>query len=187
MGMIRTIKIAGFKSLPSMTFELGRVNCFIGANGVGKSNILEAIGVLGAAAQGIVDDESLLRRGVRLGVPRLYKSSFLTERTPAQIVLSAVCENGAEYRVSLLNPLENPRPAWSYKTELLSDGKKELVSAGVRSKKNLLPTAGMAALKLLDADRDNPAVELMRRLQAYAIYSPNTPTLRAMIPDQQTR
>ncbi|WP_041467296.1 hypothetical protein [Chlorobium phaeobacteroides] len=29
--------------------KAGRVNCFIGANGVGKSNILEALGVLGAA------------------------------------------------------------------------------------------------------------------------------------------
>ena len=42
-----------------MTLELGRVNCLIGANGVGKSNILEAIGVLGAAANGVVDDEAL--------------------------------------------------------------------------------------------------------------------------------
>lgn len=57
--MIRTIKIEGFKSIPSMTLELGRVNCFIGANGVGKSNIIEAIGVLGAAANGKVDYESL--------------------------------------------------------------------------------------------------------------------------------
>ena len=48
--MIRTIQINGFKSIESASVELGRVNCFIGANGVGKSNILEAIGVLGAAA-----------------------------------------------------------------------------------------------------------------------------------------
>ena len=45
--MIRTIKIEGFKTIPSLTLEPGRVNCFIGANGAGKSNILEAIGVLG--------------------------------------------------------------------------------------------------------------------------------------------
>ncbi len=64
--MIRTLKIDGFKSISSEEISLGRVNCFIGANGAGKSNILEALGVLGAAANGVVDDESLLRRGVRL-------------------------------------------------------------------------------------------------------------------------
>lgn len=50
--MIRTLKIDGFKSIYSETISLGRVNCFIGANGVGKSNILEALGVLGAASNG---------------------------------------------------------------------------------------------------------------------------------------
>ncbi len=32
----------------------------------GKSNLLEALGVLSAAVSGRVDDEALLRRGVRL-------------------------------------------------------------------------------------------------------------------------
>ena len=72
--MIRKLTVKGFKTLiQDEPIELGRVNCFIGANGVGKSNILEALGVLGAAANGVVDDESLLRRGVRAGVPKLYE------------------------------------------------------------------------------------------------------------------
>jgi len=41
-----------------------------------RVNLLEALGVLGAAASGRVDDESLRTRGVRPGVPQLYKSSF---------------------------------------------------------------------------------------------------------------
>ena len=52
--MIQIIKIEGFKSILSMTLELARVNCFIGANGVGKSNILEAIGVLSAARGSVI-------------------------------------------------------------------------------------------------------------------------------------
>jgi predicted ATP-dependent endonuclease of OLD family len=123
--MIRKVEIRGFKSIYSANIELGRVNCFIGANGVGKSNLLEAIGVLGAAANGVVDDESLLRRGVRAGLPRLYKSSFTSERTPAHIDISVESESKAAYRVTLLNPLESPEPAWSYKTEFLSDGQKD--------------------------------------------------------------
>lgn len=185
--MIRILRIQGFKSLPSEEIALGRVNCFIGANGVGKSNVLEALGVLGAAASGVVDDESLLRRGVRAGVPRLYKSSFASERTPVHIGMTAIGMCGEEYRISLLNPLESPEPAWSFKTELLSDGTNEVISDGVRNKRNLNPKAGLAALKIVDLDPENKAAILMKRLQEYAIYCPNTPALRGVTPDVQTR
>ncbi|MCB1986771.1 MAG: AAA family ATPase [Burkholderiaceae bacterium] len=185
--MIRTIQVDGFKSIVSQPLELGRVNCFIGANGVGKSNILEAVGVLGAAANGKVDDEALLRRGVRPGVPRLYKTSFDSARVPAHIGLSAHNDQGASYRVSLLNPLENPDPAWTFKTERLLVGDEEIVSDGVRNRRNLTPTAGLAALKLVEVPPDSPATALMQCLQNFAIYSPNTPTLRAMVGDPQSR
>lgn len=109
--MLRKLSVYGFKSVHEQSIELGRVNCFIGANGVGKSNILEALGVLGAAANGVVDDESLLRRGVRAGLPRLYKSSFASERTPAHIGVGVVGDSNEAYRVSLLNPLGSPDPA----------------------------------------------------------------------------
>ena len=112
--MIRTIRIQGFKSISDQTLGLGRVNCFIGANGVGKSNILEAVGILGAAANGRVDDESIARRGVRQGLPRLYKISFEAGRIPPHIAIEATADSGACFRVSLLNPLEKPEPAWSF-------------------------------------------------------------------------
>lgn len=185
--LVTSIRIEGFKSIPSMTLELGRVNCFIGANGVGKSNILEAIGVLSAAAKGRIDDESLEYRGVRPGLPRLYKASFANERTPPHITLEAVNKADATYRVSLLNPLDNPEPAWSYKTEYLDDRQGEYVSVGVRSEKKLTPTAGFAALKLVDILEESSAHRLMTCLQQFAIYSPNTLTLRALVADKQTR
>lgn len=187
MSIIRQIEIRGFKSIYSATVELGKVNCFIGANGVGKSNLLEALGVLGAAANGVVDDESLLRRGVRAGLPRLYKSSFTSDSTPANIFIGVKSTSEAIYRVSLLNPLDSPEPAWSYKTEVLSDGHSEIVSTGVRNRKNLNPKAGLAALQLIEVDRNNAAAQLMQRLQDFAIYCPNTPTLRGVVPDQQSR
>lgn len=185
--MIKNIVIKGFKSIPALNLDLGRVNCFIGANGVGKSNILEAIGVLGAAANGVVDSESLQRRGVRPGLPRLYKTSFSGERTPPEIRLSAEGFEGAEYRISILNPIDNPEPAWTFKTESLRDDVSEILKRGVRSPKNLKPTAGLAALKIVDLDPENLASRLMQDLQNYAIYSPNTPTLRAISPDLQNR
>jgi len=56
-----------FKSIENAELELGNINVFIGANGSGKSNLLEALGVLAAAAYGRVDQESLVRRGCRPG------------------------------------------------------------------------------------------------------------------------
>lgn len=185
--MLRKLSVYGFKSVHEQSIELGRVNCFIGANGVGKSNILEALGVLGAAANGVVDDESLLRRGVRAGLPRLYKSSFASERTPAHIGVGIVGDSNEAYRVSLLNTLGSPDPAWTYKTEVLSDGIDEIVSDGVRNKKNLNPQSGLAALRLVELVPDNPAAAIMQSLQEYAIYCPNTPSLRGNVPDVQAR
>lgn len=185
--MIRKIEIDGFKSIYFQEIELGRVNCFIGANGVGKSNILEAIGVLGAAANGNVDDESLLRRGVRPGLPRLYKTSFKSVRVKGHIGLRADSRSDTYYKVSLLNPLENPEPAWSFKTENLTSDGTEIVQRGVKTTPVLSKTAGLAALKRVEMDDASPAAELMTRLQSFAIYSPNTPCLRAMVSDPQSR
>ena len=74
--MITKISVTNFKSIERLELELGHVNVFVGANGSGKSNLLEAIGVLSAAADGKVTDQTLLQRGVRPGVPQLYKSAF---------------------------------------------------------------------------------------------------------------
>lgn len=188
---LRTIHIKGFKSIIDQQVVLGRVNCFIGGNGVGKSNILEALGVLGAAAAGRVDDEAIIRRGVRAGLPRLFKSSFAGIRIPPDIMLEARSESDATFRVSLLNSLDKPEPAWTFKTEHLSSDGKEIVSRGVRDKvqdeTNLDKTAGLSALKLVNLQTDEPASVLMKTLQGYAIYTPNTPALRATVPDPQTR
>ena len=185
---LREIHIKGFKSILDQSVPLGRVNCFIGANGVGKSNVLEAIGVLGAAATGRVDDEAIIRRGVRAGLPRLFKTSFAGTQIPPHITLEARGKPSATFRVSLLNPIEKPKPAWAFKTELLSSGDTQIVSRGVRSgKENLDETRGLSALKVVDLLPGDPASLLMKGLQEYVIYTPNTPALRATVPDPQTR
>lgn len=184
--MIKSIQVNGFKSLRDFELDLGLINVFIGANGSGKSNILEAIGVLSAATSGRVDDESLLRRGVRPGLPSLYKSSFKQDRTPPHISLSAQ-SSAASYAVSLLNPLKDPKPAWEFKTEYLDTESEVIVSRGIRDKKEYDPALGLAALKAVDLDMDNPGGMLLKTLSNYAIYSPYTTMLRGVEPDPQTR
>lgn len=50
--MIRTLKIQNFKSIKNLELKCKRVNIFIGEPNVGKSNILEAIGILSFGAYG---------------------------------------------------------------------------------------------------------------------------------------
>ncbi len=52
---IARISVEGFKSLARQTIELGRLNVLIGANGSGKSALLEAMGLLGAAVTGVTE------------------------------------------------------------------------------------------------------------------------------------
>jgi predicted ATPase len=184
--MFNQINIESFKSLEKVEIELGRVNVFIGANGSGKSNLLEAIGVLGAAANGRVDDEALLRRGVRPGLPALYKSSFKGTRQPSEIRFSAT-NDGASFSVGLFNPLEKPEPAWRIKTELLKEGKIKLVGRSQRLKTRLDPTLGYTALKAVELSEESPAGRLLKELRQYAIYSPDTATLRGLDVDPQSR
>lgn len=184
--MIREFEIRSFKSLEGVSIELGRINVFIGANGSGKSNLLEALGVMGASASGRVDDESLLRRGVRPGLPVLYKSSFRNSRQPDAIQFAAA-SGDAKYSVSLFNPLTDPEPAWRFKTESLYGDGRKLVGRSPASRLNLDPAFGYTALKAVEMAPNSSASRLINELRQYAIYSPDTSTLRGLDTDPQTR
>src|ERR1017187_10020770 len=90
--MIKKLKVQCFKSIESAELDLGHVNVFIGANGCGKSNLLEALGVLAAAAYGRVDQESLVRRGCRPG--GIFEPMFRDAPSESETALQA--SNGGE-------------------------------------------------------------------------------------------
>ncbi|MCP4110142.1 MAG: AAA family ATPase, partial [Desulfobacteraceae bacterium] len=74
--MLKSLTIKNYKSLYNITIELGRINIFIGENGCGKTNILEALAVAGASKALDMDAEGLYNRGVRPAKPNLTFSSF---------------------------------------------------------------------------------------------------------------
>lgn len=74
--MIKEIKIENFKSIQSLNLELGQLNVFIGANGSGKSNILEGIALGSAVSEGKGDNEFLAARGIRVVSEAQMKSGF---------------------------------------------------------------------------------------------------------------
>jgi AAA15 family ATPase/GTPase len=75
--MLEKIQIKNFKSILDDTISLGRVNVFIGENGCGKSNILEALMFASLAeTYGTVDADLLYNNGIRVCKPSLMLSSF---------------------------------------------------------------------------------------------------------------
>ena len=186
--MLDNLCVRTFKSLDDVTVDLGRVNVFIGANGSGKSNLLEALGVLSAAADGKVDDQALLARGVRPGLPALYKSAFPArsgKRIPPHLYFGAHSAR-AGYEVSLRNPLRDPKPAWRFKTESWGGDDSRLVGRSSAQRNKINPERGLAALKAVEVSA-GPALDLLRLLQGYVIFSPATAVLRGVAPETQPR
>jgi len=165
VAMIRKLKVERFKSIVELELELGRMNVFIGANGSGKSSLLEALGVLGAASFGRVDDETLLRRGVRPGVPKLYKTAFPSSQKVPRILFSATPETGATYEANLWNPIDNPDPAWRYMSERLERGTTTIATPGVKGR-TLNQEQRIAALQTVTLPPGDPALVLMDELRA---------------------
>lgn len=74
--MITNISIKNYKSIKSIELPLTRVNVFIGENGAGKSNLLEALVLAGAASANKLDNEFLASRGIRVTQPEYMRSAF---------------------------------------------------------------------------------------------------------------
>ena len=75
--MIEKLEIKNFKSILDDNISLGRLNVFIGENGVGKSNILEALLFASVAnTYNTIDADLLYTNGFRVCKPSFLLSSF---------------------------------------------------------------------------------------------------------------
>lgn len=74
--MIKQLTIKNYKSVVNQSFELGQFNVLIGANGCGKSNILEAIALAALSSSNKLDAELFSGRGIRVTSPALMTSAF---------------------------------------------------------------------------------------------------------------
>lgn len=74
--MLRKVRIENYKSVVDQTLELGLFNVVIGANGCGKSNLLEAIALAGLSSSSALLPEMFESRGIRLSDNRFMRSAF---------------------------------------------------------------------------------------------------------------
>lgn len=87
--MINKLKISNFKSIIDLELDLSKVNVFIGENGCGKSNILEAVGMLAAAKTDDLAPDELFNRGIRIAKPKLTINSFSNKKVIMAVKLEA--------------------------------------------------------------------------------------------------
>ena len=74
--MINNVSIKNYKSVVDVSLPLGRFNLLIGANGCGKSNILEGIALGAAASSDKLEYEYFANRGIRVVAPRFMLPAF---------------------------------------------------------------------------------------------------------------
>lgn len=185
---IKKLVFKNFKTLEEVSFEPGRVNVFIGANGSGKTTILEAIGLLCAAMTDRVDNASMQRKGIRLSVPGLYKSAFSDLRRKAPTINFDVSwrqnEKDYQYGVNLNVPNESDsarRDMWRYHSEKLTVNNQTLWGRSGASKTAYDPYVGLLMLEPNEELAEvRPEIE---KFKNYAIYQPNTQALRGTLPD----
>ena len=101
--MIKRIVIKNFKSITEMEIPLGKINVLIGANGVGKSNILEAVGMVAAYGDDEIDLNKLSQAGIRVARPDLMVNSFLGEQQKNKIEIE-VYNDVCWHRYTIFHP-----------------------------------------------------------------------------------
>ena len=182
---IQKISVGNFKSLYSASFEPGKINVFVGANGSGKSTILEAIGLLSAAMTNRVDSASLQRKGVRLSIPSLYKSNFKDLKRKKQTVdLSLEWENDCcsdqfRYDVHLTTPTDTDY--WRYHSEVFFQNDERIWGRSNASQQQANSYIGFF---LIDDNQElTNGRKIAQHFSSYGIFQPNTMTLRGTIPD----
>lgn len=200
--MITQIVIKNFKSIVDLTMDLGRVNILIGANGCGKTNILEAFAFASAASQQKLDNEFLLNRGIRVPNPQFLKPAFEDLETSESIDFKITEDNLSENSFEVVYGNENK--GWrevlaSERAQKFSDtllkileqnhlNEKEPIDLKEISKKDLINVFDQALTKFAKTEGTDSVRQMIRDsmvqkvLPTYLIFSPQENILR----DQNT-
>jgi predicted ATPase len=195
MPLFTKIMIRGFKSLRDVTLELGQLNVFIGENGAGKSNLLEAVGMLAMAMSGSMDYNNLAGRGVRLSTPEVFKSSFRRLNRPKEIRLEADLVKDASYKVTILPEHGESRQQFIYKNESFTIGQTRIAGRshnGATIKGKPIPNRPSPKTSILTTAESYGAIpdkysKIIEQIAQYGIYAPATPILRGVAIDESRK
>ena len=182
MAIIKEIDIKGFKSIQDQNLNLAQLNVFIGTNGAGKSNLLEAIAMLSASAEGGIDYRKLSSKGARLSSPEIFRSSFRNVNRKKYFELALKIKN---YHYNL--KLNTNKKSLSYFSEKLLEKEKKIAGrsgAGATLFNETIPKLAqnksiLSVLQNYEGKHNN----LINKLANFAIFAPSTPILRGVASD----
>lgn len=113
--MIKNISISNYKSIEQISIDLGKINVFIGENGAGKSNILEAIALASAATEDKLENDYLLSRGIRVTESVLMTPGFSDDYFDKKIILKVADDSHSTVTHTLENDFQ-PYSNWKVNT-----------------------------------------------------------------------
>jgi predicted ATPase len=178
MHIVREVSIENYKSIRKLTLELGQVNVLIGANGSGKSNILEAIAYGSAAARNKLDNEYLVPRGIRVVEPRFMRAAFPGGDAKAPVVVW--CQVQGERKLRFAVDLEHRSLASSDQARVLTnpDGIGEVLLAEMAEELGKQPEELRKRMEsLIRSARFDNAIRAMLPPD-FLIYAPENSALR---------
>lgn len=194
MPIIKKLVIKGFKSIWQDTLDLGQLNVFIGTNGAGKSNLLEAVATLSASLEGGIDYEKLQRRGARLSSSAIFRSAFRNKNRTSAFKLAADFGE-ISYSMDI-----NAEGGFRYLAESIKINSKiiggrsnkgatvfgQSMQSKIESTKSIFPY--LDAFKTINSDKSlNDTLAPLNALIDYAIFSPTTPILRGVEVDSSAK
>lgn len=176
--MIEKIKIENYKSIQELEISLGRITVLIGANGSGKSNILEAIALSSAAANDKLDNEFLISRGIRVtDDPQLMRSAFSKKNTSQEIKIRIEGEKNHKFDFFLQKNNEQPYSSWR------DTGKKTIsnIQGLLEHLQNLVSENKMKLDEIVKKEHILPLLSKSfddLKITEFLIYSPENSSLR---------
>lgn len=185
--LIKTIHIESYKSIVNDKIDLGRFNVFIGVNGCGKTNVLEALATVGAERGNDLTFDGLYSRGVRIARPDLTLSSFLNSNQKSSIDINLILENNNQnesYKCSLTPT--NPNDIYSkwinlYEEEFYPELLLDLIGQIRRDNKEI------STDELFKVVNDSLSTKNLKKkydfdslLSDYSIFDLNTKSLRGI-------
>lgn len=174
--MISSFTVKNFKSLHDMTIEPGHFNVLIGANGCGKSNILEALALLAGAMSNRNTPEDLFNRGYRVARPESTLSSFRDAVPTDGVELEVAFDPAGSIEGSCFklcpDPADSIQAAWIDQLGRPLDVQR---LSGYLAQRNARDPNDEKALHYL-----RTFAKTYTRLGDFVIYAPNTLALRGL-------
>jgi len=187
--MIKEFTIENYKSIQKLTINLGRVNVFIGENGCGKSNILEAFALASAASLDKLDNEFLVSRGIRVTSPELMRSAFDLEKTKTLVGISYI-DNQKQQSNFELSHDNLPYSKWISESKIPKKQSDFFAQSAIQNLQSNNPSSLLQKIVDLFEDKSDPEIQIIFtkiyekfypafQLKDYLIYSIENTTLRS--------